>query len=331
MADTQENSSSNALSASANEEDKSYAPEMSTASAEEADTKDKESSFAEIAAFFKKYTPGPAVRGRRDMLDDRYLVKSGELIKSLSKNLAVACEVEDEKMQEQSLYGMILPKAIPYRLNNMEQLAGVDHPNILPLLAYGNVEFSEDDRCRLVVVHEQPTARTLRQVLQDRKSLYTERYVIDEVIAPLSDALMLLKSKNIAHASINLDTVFLGEKVMLGECVSEPAGYAQHYLFESPERSQASRFGKGEATIVADCYALGILALHMMLGVNHFDRIEEDKFMKKRLTLGTYNTLVGGKEFKGLEDFLKGTLNDDARERWTPEHIEQWVRGKKYN
>lgn len=331
MADTFENEFDEDKPASAGGQGKATAPEMSDATAEEKDTKDKEATFLEIAGFLKKYSAAPPVKGRKNMLDDRYLVRPSNLISKLSKNLSPACEAEDDNMRERDVYAMMLPKEIPYRLRHMDELTGLDHPNILPLIAAGTVQFSDDDGCRMVVIHEKPQARTVREVLRERKSVFTERFVIDEVIAPLSDALLLFMEKGIAHACINIDTVYFGDKVQLGECVSEPAGYAQIFHFESPERSQASKIGKGEATVTGDCYALGVLVLHLVLGIKFFDRLEEQQFMQKRLTLGSYNTLVGVREFKALEDFLKGVLNDDVNERWTPQQIDSWVKGKKYN
>lgn len=305
-------------------------PQLSTASAEERDNKDKEAAFLEIAAYLKKHNPVPAVRGRKDMLDDVYAIRQNQLIASLSKDLAPACEAENESLRDQKLYALLLPREIPYRLKNIEALKGNDHPNILPLIAAGKVQFSSDESIRMVVVHERPQLRTVREVLEERQS-FNERFVIDEVIAPLADALKVFKARGISHACLNIDTVFLGDKVLLGECVSEPAGYAQHYHFESPDRGQALPMGKGETSVAADCYALGVLALYLLLGMRYFERIEEQQYLKTRLTLGSYNTLVGGREFKALEDFLKGVLNDDPNERWTPEHIDQWAKGKKYN
>lgn len=313
------------------DEQKDIKPTMSDAPAEERDSKDKEATFLEIAAFLKKYNAPPPEHGRPDILNDRYIIKPSRLLPEFSKDMASACEAVDDSLRDRSLFALVMPRDLPYRLRNMQELAGVDHPNILPLLAAGTVQFSHDDTCRMVAVYEQPQAPTLRTVLEQKKSNFTESFIIDDIIAPITDALTLLKSKGVAHGGINLDTVYFGDKIQLGECVSEPCGYAQHFHFESPERAQATPLGKGEATSAADCYALGILVLHLVFGLKHFERIEPLSYLAQRLSLGSYNTLVGGKEMKGLEDFLKGVLNDDQGERWTPDHIDQWLRGKKYN
>lgn len=306
-------------------------PKISDASAEERDSKDKEATFLEIAAFLKKYNAPPPEHGRPDILQDRYIIKPNKLLPQFSKNLSTACEAVDDNLRERKLFAMVMQRDLPYRLRNMEALVGVDHPAILPLLAAGTVQFSHDDACHMVAVYEQPEDPSMRTVVEEKKITFNEKLIIDEVIAPICDALTLLKDKGIAHGGINLDTVYFGDKIQLGECVSEPCGYAQDFHFESPERAQATALGKGEATPAADCYALGILVLYLVFGTKHFERIEQRDFLAQRLALGSYNTLVSGKEMKGLEDFLKGVLNDDQNERWTPDHIEQWLRGKKYN
>lgn len=331
MAEALDEKKEEAGSLTVQDDEKPEKPTMSDASAEEQDTKDKEATFLEIAAFLKKYQAPPPVGGRVDMLRDRYVIRPNNLLPEYSKNLASACEAMDDNLREREVFAMVLQRDMPYRLRNMEVLTGVDHPNILPLLAAGTVHFSHEEACRMVAVHELPEAPTLRDALHEHKGAYQEKFIIDEVITPLGDALNLFRENGISHGGINLDTVYLGDKIQLGECVSEPCGYAQHFHFESPERSQATALGKGEATIVSDCYALGILVLHMLLGTKHFERLEQRNYLSKRLSLGSYNTLVGMKEMKGLEDFLKGVLNDDPQERWTPVQIEQWVRGKKYN
>lgn len=304
---------------------------LSDASAEERDVKDKEATFIDIAAFLKKYNPAPAVPGRPDTLHDRYFIKYNNLVPEFSRELAVACEAVDDVQRNRPLFGIILTPDLPYRTRNMDELSGVEHPNMLSILACGHVFFSHNELKRRVVVFDRLSAPTMRQFLGDNKRFITEKFIMDEVIAPVAEVLKLYKDKGICHGSINLDTVYFSDRIIIGESISQPCGFAQHYRFETPERSQASPFGKGEGGIAADCYALGVLVLHIIFGLDVFDRIDEQTYLSRRLALGSYNTLVGVRETKGLEDFLKGVLNDDPKERWTPEIIEQWVKGKKFN
>ena len=311
--------------------DKSDAPQMSTASAEERDTRDKEETFGDIAGFLKKHNPQPAVRGRKDAIDDRYLVRFSDSLPDLDSGLATAHAATDDTQRDRKLYALIPERRLPYRLKNIEALVGFDHHSLVQLVAAGPVEYTHDEKVRFTVVHEAPRGITIRQALMDRRIPQKDTFIIDDIIAPLCDVLRNFQQRGIAHGCINLDTVWLSDRVQLGECVSEPAGYSQHYHFESPERTQANQLGKGDTTVATDCYALGVLVLHIMFGMKHFEKLDSRNYLSRRLTLGTYNVLVGAKEFKGLEDFLKGVLNDDPKERWTPEHIEQWVKGKKYN
>ncbi|MGB1540102.1 MAG: hypothetical protein ACPG80_04020, partial [Rickettsiales bacterium] len=275
--------------------------------------------------------PQPAVRGRKDALEDRYIIKTNEPIPELSNDLAKAYLAVDDNNRDRALYALVCEHELPYRLDNMQKLIGFDHPNLVELVSAGTVEFSDEKKCRMVVALEKPKFKSIRQVLKDRSSAFSEKFLIDEVIAPLGEVLAGFKERKISHAGINLDTVYMGDRILLGECVSQPAGYAQNFVFETTERSQATRLGKGETTVAADCYALGILVLHMLQGMRPFDQLDRTVYMNKRLSLGTYNVLVGVKSYKSLEDFLKGVLNDDPDERWSPDQINQWIKGKKYN
>lgn len=305
---------------------------LSNVSAEELDTRDREKTLEEISNYLKKHNPQPMVRGRKDAVDDRYIIKYNEAVPGLGNTIAKACRATDEQLPDRNLFALVIPRDVPYRLRPAQQLAGFDHPNILPLVAVGNVEFSQDQQCRRAMVMEMPKGKSLRQLLTERKTPLTEKFVLDDVIAPLTDALRVFRELGISHGKINIDNVFLGDKVQLGECFSEPPGFSQHFLFESAERAQASALGKGEPEgVAADCYALGMLAMHLLVGLRAFERMTETEFMSKRLTLGTYNALVTGKDFKLVEDFLKGVLNDNPLERWTPDIIEPWLQGKKSN
>ncbi len=310
---------------------KAAEPEYNNAEAEEEDAAQKEEVFNEINTFLRKYTPATAVRGRTDTLDDRYLIKTNAPLPELDTKLSQAYEVVDEAQRDRELYALVCDPELPYRIKNMQELLRFEHPNVVELVACGPVELSQDNCVRLVAVHEKPKGRTLREILQGDRRKLSNSFLIDEIIAPLNDVLLNFAEKGVCHANLNLDTVYYGDRVQLGPCVAEPAGCSQDFYFESTERSQTVKLGKGETSIATDCYALGILVLHMLLGMRHFEKIDQRQYTLKRLTLGSYNILVGAREFKALEDFFKGVLNDNTAERWTPSQIDQWVKGKKYN
>lgn len=299
--------------------------------AKEQDSKHRAEITAEINDFLKKYTPESSVLGKKGALHDRYIFRTNEEIPELSNELATACNVVDENNRERKIYGMVCRKDLPYRLKNMQALKGLDHTNVIQLVDYGAFECAEESRVKMGAVLEKPHGDTIRVVLESKHAQFTEGFIVDHVITPICDALLVFRNKGVSHGSINLDTVYMSEKVQLGECVSQPCGYAQNYMFEAPERCLVAPFGKGEAPIHVDCYALGVLVMHMLMGVKHYERMEEASFQRMRDTLGSYNALVGTKDVKSLVDFLKGVLNDDPHDRWSPEMVDLWIKGKKFN
>ena len=305
---------------------------ISDEEAEAKDNKDKDETFADISGLLKKYTPQTAAPGRKDAVSDRYFIKFDQPLPELDTELAKAYVAVDDANAEAELYALVMDRGLPYRLDEMRKLRDLEHPNLLKLVDYNTTELSQNDECCMVAVHERPKLKTVRQIMQERQSVFSERFIIDRVVAPLNRVLTMLAENGIFHGRINLDNVYLSDnRVVLGEAVSEPAGYSQHHVFESAERAQATALGKGESNIRTDCYALAVLALHLLRGLKVFANLEKHYHLNKRLTLGTYNTLVGAKECKSLEDFLKGCLSDDPAERWAPDQVEQWVKGKKYN
>lgn len=302
-----------------------------SASAQEQDQKDKEETFLHIAGFLKKYTAATAPRGRMDTLGDRYAIRLRDVLPHLSNDFATACAAVDESNPERKVYALILKREIPYRLANIEAQANIRNPNLLQLAAHGVVQFSDEEQFRYVVVMEQPTGKTLREVLENKKTHFSDHFLMEEIILPFCQVLREFEAQGISHGNLNIDTVYLSDKLQVGESVSQPSGYSQKFHFETTERSQANPLGKGEGTIGVDIYALGIIVAHAMLGIRHFERIDRKTFLQRRLMLGSYNTLLNGQEHSTFSDFFKGTLQDNAEDRWTLEHIEQWLNGKKFN
>lgn len=330
MAETLENDEFEDELPAAGAEAESAPSRLSDTSAQAQDTKDKEETFVDIAGYLSKYNP-PSVRQRQDMLNDRFVIRPLQEIQQFSSQFAEACDVTDETQSDTAYYALILNRDMPYRMKNMKEQLKMEHGNLLQLAAFGSVQFSENEQFRQVAVVERPVGRRMREVLENRKNPFTERFLIEEIIIPITSILRDFQAAGITHGCINLDTVFLGDYVQLGECFSQPSGYAQHYHFESVERGQASPLGKGEPGIANDCYALGILVAHMILGGRYFERFDKNTYNEKRLVLGTYNIILGGHENASLEDFFKGVLNDDPQERWTVEQITAWTGGKKFN
>ncbi|MBM3617690.1 MAG: hypothetical protein FJX23_04015 [Alphaproteobacteria bacterium] len=299
--------------------------------AERKDAEDKQEAFVEVAGLLKKYNPVNKAYTRDDVLNSRFEIQVLREIQEFSNDFATAYEVKDETSSNQECYALRLDRTMPYRMKNIEAQLRMEHPNLLQLMAYGPVHYSDSDTINMTVVFEKPAGKPLREVLESKRHSLTERHIIEHIIAPISQILRSFQTAGISHGNINLDSVFLGESIQLGDCVSQPCGYAQHFHFESAERYQANPMGKGDSGTAMDCYALGILVAHIVLGARFFERVDVDSFINRRLVLGTYNILLGGREYSSLDDFFKGVLNDDPFERWTPEHIAQWVAGKKFN
>lgn len=300
-------------------------------SAQEEDQKDKEETFISIANFLKKYTAATVGNERPDVLNDRYVLRPREKLPAFSGDFATACEAVDEGDPDRKVYAIMFKRDIPYRLSSLDAQANITHPNLLQLHAHGVVRLADDDQNCYVAIVERPAGRSLRQILESRKTPFQEQFLIEDIVAPICQVLRELEGQGVCHGSLNLDTVFFSDKVQVGESFSHPASYTQKYHFETTERAQANPLGKGEGSIGIDIYALGILIAHMMHGIRHFERMDRKSYQQRRLMLGSYNTLLNGHESSTFSDFFKGALHDNPEDRWRLGQVEEWIGGKKFN
>jgi hypothetical protein len=124
--------------------------------------------------------------------------------------------------------------------------------------------------------------------------------------------------------------------VVLGDCLSEPSGLSQPFTYEPLERLLADPLGKGDGDTLTDCYALGMVVMHTLLGADHYRNIKQEPYIESLLHLGSYNTnfnmISENDTFSDvMQDFLRGVLNDSRQDRWTTGSIEAWLDGKRFN
>ncbi len=288
----------------------------------------------ELQSVLRQYTPERTIRRERDMLSQRYRILVNSPLDQFSSCMAKAFSVQDTQAPESSLYALVYDNnAIP-RKKNIAALKEYRHPNLLALLDDGMAEISLYSESRYVVILERPTGQSLALLLSaEQKNPVSESTVISHLIRPLTDILKSFAAVGISHNRINLNNSYLsnGNRI-LGECVSEPSGYSQHFLFEPTDRMLASIWGKQEFAIDADCYALGMLALHLILGYQPFVHVRQDDAIKVILAKGSYHSLVIQWELsENMQDLFRALLNDINKERCAPEFIEYWLSGKNFN
>ncbi len=287
----------------------------------------------DIAALLRQYTPREAAARERDMLSGRYRIMTNQPLPQFNSSFAAAYNVTDTQNAGAALYALVYDSRVPIRQKNMDVLKEYHNPHMVSLLDHGVADIGIVSEARHVVILEKPSGKTIAQLLAEGRKPLPESMLIGNVLRPLIDILRVFQRSGISHNRINLDNVFWdNDRILLGECVSEPSGYSQDHIFEPIERIQVSPFAKSDYSISSDCYALAVLTLHLALGFRPVASMDKDDLITSLATKGSYNTFVIQWDFsETMQDFFRGLLNDIRRERWDPESIYNWLSGRRFN
>jgi eukaryotic-like serine/threonine-protein kinase len=288
----------------------------------------------ELQAFLRQYRPEHPLKRERDVLSERYRIMVDQPIPHLSSLMAKAFAVRDVQTPDLLLYALVFDSNAMPRKKTIAALKGFRHPNLVALLDEGAVEISLYSESRYVVVMERPAGKPLSELLsKQQRNPVVESTVINHLIRPFAEILKAFAAMGISHNRINLSNVYLNNtSIQLGECISEPSGYSQDFLFEPIDRLLASPYGKPDYAIDADCYATGVLALHFMVGFQPFANMSRDDFINSLLTKGAYHTLIIQWDIsENLQDLFRALINDSKRDRCAPEPMENWLGGRRFN
>ena len=286
-----------------------------------------------LEEFLKDYR-SPYIAGSpdKDGLHQRYGIDLNRPLPEFDHALAKAYVASDFSNAGRQAYAMVLANHLPYRGKTIEEMLQLQqYPNLMLLLASGVCHVSALGEFRQVLIFERPAGPSLSEIRKSQPRLH-EHAVIDHILQPLCRALLVLQDKEIIHGAIHPDRIYLKKELILGECLSAPAGMLQPYLYEPLERMMADPLGKGPGDEKTDVYAIGILAYELLYGLDRFKSLPREEFLRMALALGTYNVLVHNLEVsENFQDFFRGILNDNVAERWGTSQLSSWLSGKRYN
>lgn len=274
----------------------------------------------------------PSYLEQPGQLDDRFSIDFNTPLAALSNINSKAYAAIDQGGKHHEVFALALSRQIPYRSTAIERSRQFRHPGYMNLVAAGPVLDPKKKVARLCLIHARPQGLTLAELMAQSPEQVNEKNAIKHWLPALLETVMALHRQGIAHNRINPGTVYIGEQVTLGECISEPAGFSQDFHFEAPEKILCHPAGHGHGDFAADYYALGALLAYILTGGRLFSQSDRAAFTHKLLNLGAYETLVGHREFSSqAEDFLRGTLNEKLYDRWGADQVLSWLEGKKFN
>jgi hypothetical protein len=207
-------------------------------------------------------------------------------------------------------------------------------PGAVRLVAAGAAHWPTAGGRRVTLVYERPAGQRVVASLGARREPMTEEQLSRWILAPLASTLKDFANRQIAHGSIRPDTLRFREgsqgPVMLGECVSAPAGLRQPPAFETIERALCEPLGKGDGTMADDMFALGVTVLWLAVGSDPFAGTDAAQLMEARMDRGSYAAMCVNQKIPGaISEVLRGLLADDPKQRWSVKDLDQWVAGRR--
>jgi len=261
-------------------------------------------------------------------LRGRYRILLQNPIPVMDSGYNRAYKVEDLRDPSSQMYALVSEAGVPFRDELAEKLTAKSPAGMVELHSHGVVQFAEGD-FRYVFVFDLPAEG---RVFTDQTGPLSEQEVLGKVVPRIVDTIIDMAGRGLSHRAIRADNLFYMDEgklgLVLGECVSMPAGSLQPTIYEPLESANAHSFGRGDADVMADIYALGVLVCHLLGGVTPGEGRSQNELYAAKLQKGSYAVLVPKIPASARTGFLlAGLLNDDPSRRWNIEVLKRWREG----
>lgn len=214
------------------------------------------------------------------------------------------------------------------KMEIVEALKGLKHPDIIELVDYG------DYQNRFFEIMEYAEGGSLDAILpiKDTRNL---KQIVEETIS----AFDYCHSHGIIHRDVKPQNLFfrLADKTDLaigdfGISTALVEGFSRKLSVQARTATYAApeiHLGAGGKTVIdrkVDYYSLGITIIHLWTGRDPFEDLGEHGMMRMKIEGRVEIPDDLPQEFKHL---LKGLLTVEPPRRWGYEEVQQWLRGEK--
>jgi len=268
------------------------------------------------------------------MIKDQYLIEAGSPIPELDTPSAKAYAVKDRRNQETQLFALVCTPGLPARVNVIRSLRNAKIPGIMPMLEWDILFWPPLNQETMLLIYERPMGGRVIDAIKAGEFKVNEYEIQKTFIEPLYAGLKELSVKEVSHREVRPGNLYFMDEdrkeVVLGDCVTCPAGFDQPSVFEPIERGMASPAGRGTGLLSTDLYSLGVTLLVLMLGEKVIENVNETQLILSKIEKGTYASLTGRARIAvNLLEPLRGLLADEATDRWDLPEMEMWISGKR--
>ncbi|MDB5477526.1 MAG: serine/threonine protein kinase [Alphaproteobacteria bacterium] len=229
---------------------------------------------------------------------------------------------------------IVVKERYPSRKDVIAVGLGNEIAGLMILRAANVVLWAQDQKQRYVLIYRKPAGTPLLQRFVQRREALSEDVIRRDIIRPVFTALRAMSDRGLFHGNIRPDNIFLADKenteVILGECASAAPGINQPVFYETIERGMADPGGRGLGLTSDDIYAFGVTVAVLVRGSNPMEGHTGPDIIEEKINRSSYAVLTDGLRLSpGLSEFLRGTLNDEAMQRWTINQLATWLDGNR--
>lgn len=209
-------------------------------------------------------------------------------------------------------------------------------PAVFMLIANGVCYWPPAGEQRYVIVYELSSHAPVMARGEERAPLgWRDTEAVEFFVKPMVTILTECESRGLFHGNIRLSNLYFSladriSPIVLGDCLATPAGSTQDLTNETIPRMMAAPLGRGEGTIADDIYAFGVCLAMILRSVDPLVGLREEEILEQKLHNGSFMALAGKDRFPShILEILRGTLNDNAEQRWKVADLKGWLEGRR--
>lgn len=272
--------------------------------------------------------------GGKVNLYGRYDIDLARPLREFEHEYAEAYECSGEKGLNDCM-AFVLKDRFPVRQDIINFSIQKAIPGMVELRSTGIAKWPGDNRTRFILIYRRPPGISLMPRATLRRDPLSEEIVRRNIIRPIFYALQGFAQRGKFHGNIRPDNIFFNAneataEAVLGECASSIPGILQQAIFETIERGMADKDGKGVGTDQDDIYSFGATVAVLMRGHVPLEGRNDRTVLEEKINRSSYSFFTDGLRLSpGISEFLRATLNDDPKQRWTMEQLASWIDGNR--
>ncbi len=276
----------------------------------------------------------PGAGGPSQRLGGKYEVLASAPLEELNAPNARAYRATNRERPGEALYALVCEPGLPPRQDWLDRIGVLRVESLVTPLVAGVIDWPPAGRRSFAILFEVPGGPRLVAAANQTITPFSEEEMIAVAVPTLLAAMRGLYSTGLTHRAIRPSNLFYrsaaDRRLILGECVSGPAGSAQPLAYETIEGGLAMPYGRGAGTSADDLYALGVLLVFLMLGRDPAQGVPDERLLLDKMTRGSYAALASSARLPlRIAEAVRGLLADDPRERWSLQELDHWTQGRR--